>query len=203
MPERIIPLFTLAEKARPYIRSKHTKHVINIEEYDKFALGLDLLFCPYCLLVGFLNQHGKRKRKNIPSGEEPICAARIFCNDRGNMGGCGKSYSVVLFDRMWGYITCVTLWNFLLRLLEGQSIRKAWKPAVPPFYADCGYKLRQAFIRSQSHIRTLLSKLGPPGTLHGITDPVLQTIQHLKCAFKEDSCPIRAFQLHFQKPFLV
>jgi hypothetical protein len=120
------------------------------------------------------------------------------------MRGCGKTYPVVLIERMCRYIvSCATLWSFLLLLLEGGFIKDAWESATSAFCLDTGYKLRQAFIRSQSHIRTLVSKLGPPGKLNGVTSPVLQTIQHLKSAFESFSCPISAFQLHFQKAFLL
>ena len=206
VPERIIPLFILAEKGRPYIRSEHTEYISNLEAYDKRAERLDFKPCPYCRVVGCLNRHGKRSRYNERTGKETVCAAREFCNDRGNMGGCGCSYSVVFLGRMHQYIVaCETLWNFLLFLLAGQSIKNAWKPFVsmPHFCTDNGYKLRQAFIRSQSHIRTLLSKLGPPGKFSGVKNPVFQTIQQLKSAFNGSSCPVSAFQLRFQKPFLV
>jgi hypothetical protein len=138
------------------------------------------------------------------TGQEIVCEARVLCNDRGKMGGCGRTYPVVLIERMAGHIVaCATFWAFLLLLLQGNTIKDSWKPATPPFCPDTGYKLRQAFIRSQSHIRTLLSKLGPPGKCPGGTDPVLQTIQQVRSAFSGSSCPISAFQLRFQKPFLV
>jgi hypothetical protein len=120
------------------------------------------------------------------------------------MRGCGKTYPVVLIERMCSYIvSCATLWSFLLLLLEGGFIKDAWNGATSAFHTDTGYKLRQAFIRNQSHIRTLLSKLGPPAKLNGVTAPVLQTIRHLKSAFKGSFCPISTFQLHFQKAFLL
>jgi len=160
--------------------------------------------CPHCRVTGCLNRHGKRKRFDERTGEETVCAARVFCNDRGNMQGCGRTYSVMLIERMHQYIvSCATLWSFLLLLLEDGFIKDAWESATSAFCLDTGYKLRQSFIRSQSHIRTLVSKLGPPGKLNGVTSPVLQTIQHLKSVFKGSSCPISAVQLHFQTPFLL
>jgi hypothetical protein len=173
-------------------------------EYDKSADRLDFVPCPHCRVTGCLNRHGKRKRFDERTGEVTVCAARVFCNNRGNMGGCGRTYSVMLIERMHDYIvSCATLWSFLLLLLEGGFIKDAWESATSAFCLDTGYKLRQAFIRSQSHIRTLLSRLGPPAKLTNITDPILQTIQHLKNAFRASSCPISAFLLRFQEPFFV
>jgi hypothetical protein len=155
-------------------------------------------------VTGCLNRHGKRKRFDERTGEATVCAARVFCNDRGNMGGCGRTYSVVLIERMRRYIvSCQTLWHFLLLLLYGKRIKDAWEITTSAFDTDTGYKIRTSFVKSQSHIRTLLNRLGPPGKPNNITDPVLQTIQHLKTAFRASSCPISAFQLRFQRPFLV
>jgi hypothetical protein len=193
-----------SKKVRPYIRSKHAQYVSSLEEHDKSADGLDLAPCPHCRVIGCLNRHGSRSRFDERTRQDAVCEARVYCNNRGKMKGCGRTYPVVLIERMAGYIvTCTTLWAFLLILLQGNTIKDSWKPATTRFCPDTGYKLRQAFIRSQSHIRTLLSKLGPPGGLHGATDPVLQTIQQVRYAFSGSSCPISAFQLRFQKPFLI
>jgi hypothetical protein len=100
-------------------------------------------------------------------------------------------------------VSCATVWAFLLLLLAGRRTKEAWEQSTSAFCLDTGYKLRQAFIRSQSHIRTLLGKLGAPVRCGGITDPALQTIEHLKSALRSSSCPVAAFQLRFQKPFLV
>ncbi len=159
--------------------------------------------CPHCHVTGCLNKHGKRNRYDERAGKETICAARVFCNDRGNMDGCGKTYPVVLIERMYQRIvSCQTLWSFLLLLLAGGSVKDAWEDATSAFCLDTGYKLRASFIKSQSHIRTLLNRFGPPRKLNNITDPVMQTIQHLKTAFRASSCPVSAFQLHFQRSFL-
>lgn len=160
--------------------------------------------CPHCHVTGCLNKHGTRQRYDERTGEETTCNARVFCNNRGNMRGCGRTYPVVLIERMHQYIvSCATLWSFFLLLLEGGFIKDAWEGSTSAFCLDTGYKLRKAFIRSLSHIRTLLSRLGPPARLDNIADPVLQTIQHLKSAFKGSSCAISAFQLLFQRRFLL
>lgn len=182
----------------------HTKYVSSLAEYDKLADKLDIVPCPHCFATGCLNQHGKQKRYDERTGEDIVCSARIFCNDRGNMTGCGRTYSVVLAERMYQYIvSCATLWGFLLLLLHGGLIKDCWEKATTAFCLDTGYKLRAAFIRNQSHIRTLLNRLGPPANINAIKDPLLQTISHLKSAFRSSSCPVSAFQLRFQKPFLV
>lgn len=193
----------MAEERRPHIRSKHARYVSSIEEYDKLAEKLDFVPCPHCHVTGCLNKHGKRERYDEITGEVTACNARVFCNNRGNMDGCGRTYSVVLIERLYQRIvSCQTLWGFLLLLLAGKSIKDAWEDTTKAFTTDNGYKTRKSFIKSQSHIRTLLNRLGKPGPLN-ITDPLLQTIQHLKTVFRAFSCPVSAFQLRFQKAFLL
>ena len=175
-----------------------------MEEYDKLAERLDFVPCPHCHVTGCLNKHGKRKRYDERTGEETLCNARVFCNNRGNMGGCGKTYPVILMERMYQRIvSCQTLWGFLLLLLAGNRIKDAWEDTTRAFHTDTGYKTRESFRKNQSHIRTLLTRCGTLRKWNDIPDPLLQTIQHLKTAFRTSSCPVSAFQLHFQKPFLI
>jgi len=186
------------------MRSRHTRYVSSMAEYDKLSERLDFVPCPHCRVTGCLNQHGKRRRYDERSGDETVCSARVFCNNRGNMQGCGKTYPVFLIEWMSQYIvSCATLWAFLLALLESSTIKDAWESATSAFCLDTGYKLRKAFIKSQSHIRTLLGQLGPPARLDNITDPVLQTVEHLRSAFPASSCPVSAFQIRFQRAFLI
>ena len=175
-----------------------------MEEYCKIADKLDLLPCPHCHTTGCLNRHGLRTRFDQKTGKNSISNARVYCNNRGNMRGCGRTYPVFLIDRLYGYIvSCQTLWAFLLQLLAGHTIKDAWESCNSTFCLDTGYKLRQAFIRNQPHIRTLLNRTGPPQNLNHISDPLLQTIRHMDSAFSSSSCPISAFHLKFETPFMV
>lgn len=118
------------------------------------------------------------------------------------MRGCGKTYPVVLIERMRRYIvSCRTMWSFLLLLLAGNSIKDAWETTTKAFTTDTGYKLHTTFAKSQVYIRKLLYKLDTPEASNNIADPLLQTIQRVKTAFRASPCPISAFQLRFQKPF--
>jgi hypothetical protein len=180
------------------------KYVSNNAEYCKICEQLDFLSCPHCQAIGNLNRHGQSKRFNELTGQDTIFGGRVFCNDRGNMTGCGRTFSIVLIEHMHHYVvSCVSLWNFLLHLLEDNvTIKACWETVTSAFCLDTGYKLRKSFIRNLSHIRIHLSKLGPPEKLEHTKDPVLQTIHHLRTAFGSFSCPVSAFQLRFQKPFL-
>jgi hypothetical protein len=198
------PGFIFSGRREAHIRSRHTRYVTSIEEYDKLADKLDILPCPHCHVTGCLNRHGKQRRYDERSGKQSVCGARVFCNNRGHMRGCGKTYPVILIERMYRrVVSSSTLWAFLRSLLDGRRTKDAWENCTSAFCLDTGYKLRAAFLKSLSHIRTLLRKLGPPAPCRGPTHPILQTVQHLKNAFRSAVCPVAAFQLRFQQPLLI
>jgi len=46
----------------------------------------------------------------------------------------------------------------------------------------------------------LLARCPPPDSLH--SDPLLQTAEHLRCAFPSEKCPVAAYQYVFQSPIM-
>ncbi len=86
-------------------------------------------------------------------------------------------------------------------MLGGSGIRAGWKAAGTGGCPSNGYKAWRVFVRSQSHIRTVLHRLARP-VGDSIPDPILQVISHLMNAFKATECPVAAFQAASQQGFL-
>ena len=179
-----------------------TLYVSNTAEYDKHKERLKLVPCPHCRAVGFLNRHGYLKGHGDDVNDEIQRGWRIFCSDRNRRKGCGRTYSVllakILFRRM---VTAPWLWQLLLFIREGMSLKAAWEKVASPFCLDTGYRLRHAFTRSQTFIRSLLLRDGAPPN-HNAASPEQQVIEHLRSVFQASACPVADFQVRFQAAFL-
>ncbi|MGH7989281.1 MAG: hypothetical protein ACREDS_03690 [Limisphaerales bacterium] len=70
-----------------------------------------------------------------------------------------------------------------------------------PFALETIYRLRRRLQRCLDRVRTQLCReQSPPASRQ--TDPLLQTVEHLRMIFSRSACPPADFQLHFQRPFL-
>ena len=92
-------------------------------------------------------------------------------------------------------------WGFLRKVLGGAGIRAGWKAVAGGGCPSNGYKAWGAFVRNQSHIRSVLHRLARPAG-DSIPDPILQVISHLMNAFKAMECPVAAFQAASQRGFM-
>jgi hypothetical protein len=126
----------------------------------------------------------------------------VFCSNRGQRGGCGKTFSLVLADILPRHtLTALLVWQWLVKLLAGLSIKAAVEKARLPFALETVYRLRRRLQRGLDQVRTRLwREQSPPAS--GQVDPLLQTVEHLRQVFSDSACPPAAFQLHFQRPFL-
>lgn len=179
-----------------------TMYVTSVAEFDKHKSELKLVPCPHCRAVGFLNRHGYLKGHGDDVNDEIRRGWRIFCCDKNRRKGCGRTYSVLLakflFRRM---VAAPWLWQLLQCLRRGMSLKSAWEKIASPFHLDTGYRLKRAFTRSQTFIRTTLLRVGQPPKPTGVT-PEQQVISHLRSAFHGSACPVAAFQARFQEGFL-
>lgn len=91
------------------------------------------------------------------------------------------------------------LWAWMLGLLGGKSVRQAAMGL--PFALETFRTLKTKITRILDRIRTRLMDLRPPPTSN-LSEPLLHTFEHLRRLFAASSCPVAAFQLHFQTPFL-
>ena len=179
-----------------------TLFVASAAEYDKHKSGLKLTPCPHCRAVGFLIRHGYLKGHGEGVNDEVRRGWRIFCSDRNLRKGCGRTYSVLLakfiFRRM---VSADKLWHLLQGIRQGMSVKAAWERISSPVKLETGYRLRQAFARSQTFIRSMLLRVGAAPKLNA-AEPEWQLIDHLQTAFPKSACPVADFQVRFQAAFL-
>jgi hypothetical protein len=148
-------------------------------------------------------------RHSILYGNDPFdCAKervrgqRVFCSNRGQCGGCGRTFSVFLAEVLPRHtLTASLVWRWLVKLLAGLSLKAAVEKLRLPFALETIYRLRRSLCHGLDLLRTRLCREHtPPGSAH--TDPLLQTVEHLQVVFPRSGCPAADFQLHFQHPFL-
>ena len=142
-------------------------------------------------------------------GNDPVQASgesfrgqRVFCSNRGQRGGCGRTFSLVLADVLPRHtMTASLLWPWLLKVLAGFSCKAAADQLRLPFALETVYRLRRGLRQGLAAVRTRLCREQlPPVSTH--VDPLRQTVEHLQAVFPGSPCPSADFQLHFQRPFL-
>jgi len=167
------------------------------------AFSLKQQRCPRCGQVETLNRH------SLLHGNDPTQASgqavrgqRVFCSNRGQRGGCGKTFSLVLADILPRHtLTALRVWSWLVEVLAGLSFKAAAEKLRLPFALETIYRMRRGLQRGLDRVRTRLCReQSPPVSTH--TDPLLQTVEHLRAVFPDCECPLAAFQLRFQHPFL-
>lgn len=102
----------------------------SVAEIEQQTTQLDHLPCPHCQQTNQLVSHGYIYKKQV--GGEPLAVGkRVFCSDRGRHLGCGHTVQLYL-DSTLRYLhvagSCVIA--FLLSLIAGQSIQRAYQDAV-------------------------------------------------------------------------
>ena len=170
---------------------------------DQAALQLYLLAlkgrrCPLCHCAESLNRH------SFLFGNDPAQAngqrlrgQRVFCSDRGQRGGCGRTFSVFLADVLPRFtFTATLLWQWLGLLVAGQTVF-ATADTFSPFALETLYHLRARLRLRLDRLRAYLCRLGP-APQSAQADPLLQTMEHFRIAFPRGDCPPRDFQIHFQ-----
>ena len=93
------------------------------------------------------------------------------------------------------------LWQWLVKLLAGLSLKTAAEKLRLPFALETMYRLRRSLRQRLDQVRTRLCReQSPPAGAHA--DPLLQTVEHLQLLFPGGACPPADYQLQFQQPFL-
>jgi hypothetical protein len=93
------------------------------------------------------------------------------------------------------------LWPLLERLLAGGSIKGAVEALRLPFALESLYHLLHRLKGRLPQMRSLLCR-EQKAPASSQTDPLLQTVEHLRKVFPRGACPASDFQLHFQRPLL-
>lgn len=171
-------------------------------EFNEYRTHLKSVSCPHCHAVGHLNRHGYLKGYEEEGSEEEIRGWRIFCSNRGRRRGCGRTHSVLRAECLpRRTVRAGRLWQLLQGLKEGWDFRAVWKRVARDFSLQCGVRLLDSLQREGSRIRSLLCRISRPPVSQQIRW-FLQTIEHLQGVFPDAPCPVTAFHLHFQQPFL-
>ena len=167
------------------------------------AFSLKQSPCPHCGCLGSLNRHSRSVGNDpVQASGQSFRGQRVFCSNRGRRVGCGRTFSLVLADVLPRHtMTASLLWRWLVEVLAGLSFKAAVEKLRLPFALETVYRLRRGLRRGLALVRTQLCReQSPPVSTH--TDPLLQTVEHLRAVFSGSGCPPADFQLHFQRPFL-
>jgi hypothetical protein len=178
-----------------------TVYVTSAAEFDKHKERLKQIPCPKCRAVGCLIRHGYLAGHGDKANDEVRRGWRVFCSDRNLRAGCGKTHSVLLAKFIFRHmVSAPWLWQLLQHIRRGLSVKAGWEQIASPFSLETAYRLRQAFTRSQSFIRSMLLRAGAPPKLE-VAEPQWQLIEHLQAAFPGSACPVADFQVRFQAAF--
>lgn len=162
------------------------------------------LRCPFCGAAETLNYHSRLLGNDPASaqGGQVQRGQRVWCSNRGQRGGCGRSFSVFPADVLPGHtVRAPALWSLLERLLEGSSIKAAFESLGLAFALERFYHLVQRLRGQLARLRSVLSpEQKPPANSQA--DPLLQSVEHLRDLFGSNACPVADFQVHFQRPLL-
>jgi hypothetical protein len=173
------------------------------QDLKQFYFQLKQTRCPHCKTIGFLNLHGYLTGYNEHDSQKVIRGRRIFCNNRGRCTGCGKTFSILAAHILKKFIiSAQSIWRFLKNVLKGQPKIQAFQKAAITLSRSSCYRIWKLFRLRQPAIRSKLLNLCTVPINPLTRQPQLQTIMHLKTAFASASCPITAFQNHFQTSFL-
>jgi hypothetical protein len=165
-----------------------------IEEWIAIAERLKQTPCPHCKAVGTLIRHGFLRGFDDSCKQRTVRARRIFCSNRNQRRGCGRTLSVWRADKIRRLgLTTAGLWRFLQRAVAA-GIRAALRGSDCPLSDRTLLRIWKRFKHGQSKIRTALFGCCPPPELRTDDRPAAQVLAHLRAAFPGAPCPIAAFQ---------
>lgn len=159
--------------------------------------------CPFCQRIGTVILHGYLFGYDEGSVERRVKRGqRFFCSTRRQQAGCGRTFSVLyahFFQRRT--VQAQTLWRFLRSFLEKKNVIQAFKGI--PFSISSAYRWITEIRSNQHWIRPFIfSREQQRLKNNRVTTPLYELIKDLDASSVPGSCPITAFQLQFQRPFL-
>ena len=171
-------------------------------QFEDFHARIKLILCPHCKKSGFLILHGGAYGYSEQENSRILRGHRIYCSNRNNRNGCGKTFSILAAGLLPGFIiSAQSLWLFLESILNGFCLAHAFRTAKCAMTPSSVYRLYKKFALNQMRIRSFLSRIKDPPALKHVKSPFLQTILHLKTAFDNTVCPVTEFQFRFQTSF--
>jgi hypothetical protein len=129
---------------------------------------------------------------------------RVFCSNRGQRPGCGRTFSVLLSTVLSGFVVrTVTLYSFATAVLSGLTRRAAWlREARGALSLSSGYRLWRRLCAAQSTLRGRLCREAPlPDS--PARQPLAQLIVHLRLVVgQSEADPFAALQNKLQQGLL-
>jgi hypothetical protein len=173
-------------------------------EFNNLYTKLKITECPHCKSVGYLIKHGFLGGYDSQHQlAKTVRATRVFCSNRKRAGGCGKTFSVWMADKVKRlFLSAESLWQFLSAAAETGNKLKAFQKLNSGLSDSAAYHIWRRFRNGLTNIRTALAGLcEPPATPSDC--PARQTLAHLQQAFKEHPLsPIAAFAATFKRFFI-
>jgi hypothetical protein len=168
-----------------------------------FCSKLKLTLCPHCNLSGSLILHGYLYGYSEHGHSQRIIRGRrIFCSNRNNKCGCGRTFSILAAGFLPGFVIgAQSLWRFFDHIKNGAGRACAFRDAGLSMAQTSIYRLFKKLTLNQVRIRTFLARINAPPQAPHVQNPVILTILHLCRVFAGAACPIAEFQHHFQAPF--
>jgi hypothetical protein len=170
---------------------------------NRWSLSLKMLRCPFCFCSESLNRHSFLYGNDLNCKQgQCLRGQRVFCSDRGQRGGCGRTFSVFLADVLPRHsVTATLLWSLLCLWLGGLSLNSAALSLHSLFSVDTFYHLRRRLRGRLEVIRSLLCRdQKPPASSQA--DPLLQTVEHFQSVFPNAPCPVQQFQFRFEQALM-
>lgn len=150
-----------------------------------------------------LNRHSLLRGNNpAQASGQSVRGQRVFCSNRGQRGGCGKTFSLVLAEVLPRHtLTASLVWQWLVKMLASFSVKAAVEKLRLPFALETFHRLHRRLQCGLDLVRTRLCReQSPPASRQ--SQALMQTVEHLRAVFPESVCPPMSFQLRFQHPFL-
>jgi hypothetical protein len=177
------------------------KYYESESEFEQIHRRLKHYPCPFCRLMGCLILHGFLFGSDVDSGCTVKRGHRIFCSNRNDRRGCGRTCSMLLSHFIKHFLfTARTIWRFFLSIVSGICKMKSLNDTGASASQSAPYGLWNRLHANAAHIRTCLSRVSPPHDTCS-SDPEIRTISHLYSVFCRSENPISAFQLAFQTSF--
>jgi hypothetical protein len=178
---------------------------LNLAALEVLLLSLKARRCPFCICAESLNQHsilyGKHPDRNC-ADKRCVRGQRIYCSNRGQRGGCGRTFPAFLADVFPRFsVTALLLWKLLSAMTTSGSILAAIHSVRLPFGTETLYHLVDRLRLRLDEVRSRLSQI-TPAPASSQSDPLLQTVEHFKAAFPKADGPLQAYQIRFQAALL-
>ena len=181
------------------MRSCPLRFVRNETDLGQELSGAKQRSCPHCNATGALNGHGPLRGYDALGNSGRVRGHRLFCSNRGNRPGCGRTVSIWLGHFAPGFsVRTGVLFRLLMAVLQGTSTRGSFAEAEPHGLSErSGYRLFSRLQEAQSRLRTRLSERRPPPPCSS-AEPLSQLVSHFGSVFGRHEDLFQEFQCAFQ-----